>query len=72
MEAVNLMQSIVWIFIDKLVILEIKAVGQLVPIHEAQLMTYLKLTGLQVGLLINFNVELLKQGIKRKVISNHP
>ena len=47
------------------VILEIKACDSLQRIHEAQLLTYLKLTGLKVGLLINFNVPVLKQGIKR-------
>ena len=48
-----------------LVILELKSVDSLQPIHEAQLLTYLKLTGLRVGLLINFNVRVLKEGIKR-------
>lgn len=46
-------------------ILEIKACEALQPIHEAQLLTYLKLTGLKLGLLINFNVPVLKEGIKR-------
>jgi GxxExxY protein len=49
---------------DKL-ILEIKACDALLPIDEAQLLTYLKLTGIKVGLLINFNVPVLKDGIKR-------
>jgi GxxExxY protein len=49
-------------------ILELKAAEKLLPIHEAQLITYLKLTGLHVGLLINFNVRLLKEGIKRIVL----
>jgi len=49
---------------DKL-ILELKACESLQPIHEAQLLTYLKLTGMKIGLLINFNVPMLKQGIKR-------
>jgi GxxExxY protein len=49
------------------VIIEIKAVERLLPIHEAQLMTYLKLSGLKAGLLINFNEILLKNGIKRRV-----
>jgi GxxExxY protein len=52
---------------DQLII-ELKAVEKLLPIHEAQLITYLKLTGLHVGLLINFNVRLLKEGIKRIVL----
>ena len=46
-------------------ILELKACERLEPIHEAQLLTYLKLTGIKIGLLINFNVPVLKQGIKR-------
>ena len=46
-------------------IVELKACDSLQPIHEAQLLTYLKLTGMKVGLLINFNVPILKQGIKR-------
>jgi len=48
-------------------ILELKACERLEPIHEAQLLTYLKLTGLTHGLLINFNTPLLKDGIKRIV-----
>jgi GxxExxY protein len=51
---------------DKLV-LELKAVEQLLPIHEAQLLTYLKLSGRGCGLLINFNVPRLKEGIRRIV-----
>ena len=50
------------------VILELKAVEKLLPIHEAQLLTYLRLTGKRVGLLINFNVPLLMQGIIRRVL----
>jgi GxxExxY protein len=50
------------------VVLELKAVERLLPIHEAQLVTYLKLTGKRVGLLINFNVPLLTQGIIRRVL----
>ncbi len=46
-------------------IVELKACESLMPIHEAQLMTYLKLTKIQTGLLINFNVPVLKDGIKR-------
>jgi len=46
-------------------ILELKAVDQLAPIHTAQVMTYLKLTDRRLGLLINFNVPLIKDGIKR-------
>ena len=49
-------------------IVELKACDRLLPIHDAQLLTYLKLTGLKVGLLINFNVPVLKEGIKRFVL----
>lgn len=51
-----------------MVVVEIKATEQLLPIHEAQLLTYLKLGGWNVGLLINFNVPVLKQGIRRRVL----
>ncbi len=50
------------------VILELKAVETLLPVHEAQLLTYLKLTGCRVGLLINFNVPVLIDGIRRRVL----
>jgi GxxExxY protein len=53
--------------VEKKIIIELKAVESVLPIHEAQLLTYLKLTGLKLGLLINFNVSLLKNGIKRKI-----
>jgi GxxExxY protein len=49
-------------------ILELKSVEALLPIHEAQLLTYLKLSGIRLGLLINFNVRLLKDGIKRLIL----
>ena len=49
---------------DKLIV-ELKACESLLPIHEAQLLTYLKITGIRIGLLINFNVPFLKDGIKR-------
>ncbi len=51
-------------------VVELKAVAELAPIHTAQVISYLKTTGLSLGLLINFNVPLLKQGIKRVVLSN--
>jgi GxxExxY protein len=50
-------------------VVEIKAVETLLPIHEAQLLTYLKLGGWNIGLLINFNVPVLKNGIKRIVLN---
>ena|SRR5262249_20890029 len=54
-------------FPDRLVV-ELKAVEKLLPIHEAQLLTYLRLSKTHVGLLINFNVRVLKDGIKRMVL----
>ena len=54
---------------DGKVIVELKVVKELAPIHEAQLMTYMKLTECQVGLLINFNVVQLKDGIRRLSLS---
>ncbi|MFC1714156.1 GxxExxY protein [Candidatus Poribacteria bacterium] len=56
------------ILVAKTVVIEVKAVENILPIHEAQLMTYLKLGGWKVGLLINFNVPVLKQGIRRRVL----
>jgi GxxExxY protein len=53
--------------VERTVVLELKALESLQPIHEAQLLTYLKLGGWPVGLLINFNVPVLKKGIKRMV-----
>ena len=56
------------IVLGRKLIVELKACSSLEPIHEAQLLTYLRLTGIKVGLLINFNVPILKDGIKRLVI----
>ena len=50
-------------------IVELKAIETLAPIHSAQLLSYLKMTGYSLGLLINFNVPTLKEGIKRIVLS---
>lgn len=55
------------VFVEKMFIVELKAVQSILPVHEAQLFTYLKLTNSRLGLLINFNVPLLKDGIKRIV-----
>jgi GxxExxY protein len=55
------------LLINNQVIVEVKAIDAIHPVHEAQLLSYLKLTGLHVGLLINFNVKTLKQGIRRFV-----
>ncbi len=53
-----------------MVIVEIKSVEAIAPVHQAQLLSYLKLSGKSLGLLINFNVPHLKDGIKRMVIGN--
>lgn len=50
------------------VVVELKAIEKLLPVHVAQLMTYLRLSDLHVGLLINFNVPVLRQGIVRRVL----
>ncbi len=51
--------------IEGLVVIELKAVEKILPIHEAQILTYLKLLNLKLGLILNFNVPMLKDGIKR-------
>jgi GxxExxY protein len=56
------------IVVDNSVLVEIKAIDSLMSIHDAQLLSYLKLGAWKVGLLINFNVELLKHGIRRRVL----
>jgi GxxExxY protein len=56
------------IVVSNCLLVEVKALDQLTAIHDAQLLSYLKLTGLNVGLLINFNVRVLTHGIRRKVI----
>ncbi|QQG35363.1 MAG: GxxExxY protein [Micavibrio aeruginosavorus] len=55
--------------VNNAVIVELKSVEKLIPVHDAQILTYLKLSDIQLGLLLNFNVPLLKQGIKRFVLS---
>ena len=56
------------LMVDDQLVVELKAVEQLLPIHSAQLLTYLRLSGKRLGLLINFNTPLIKDGIKRIVI----
>ena len=55
------------LLVENKVIVELKAVEKILPIHEAQLLSYLKLSGCKVGLLINFNVKILKTGIRRLI-----
>jgi GxxExxY protein len=56
------------VIVEDLVICEIKAIDILRSVHDAQLLSYLKLTGKRLGFLINFNVPLIKHGIRRKII----
>ena len=53
---------------DRKAIVEVKCVEEILPVHEAQLLTYLKLSGLKVGLIINFHSRVIKEGIKRLVL----
>jgi len=59
------------LLVEEAIIVEVKAVDRLMPIHQAQLLSYLKLSGCKVGLLINFNVRVLRDGIRR-VVNNFP
>jgi GxxExxY protein len=56
------------ILVERALVIEVKSVERLIPLHDAQLLTYLKLSGIKTGLLLNFNAILLKNGIKRLVL----
>ncbi len=56
------------VVVEDKVLLELKCVEKLLPIHEAQLLTYLRLSGMKVGLLMNFNVPVMRDGILRRVL----
>ena len=56
------------LLVENKVVVELKTVDALISVHEAQLLTYLRLTGCKVGLLLNFNVPVLKDGIKRMIL----
>jgi GxxExxY protein len=56
------------LLVDGRLVVEIKSVEQLHPVHEAQVVSYMRVTGVRAGLLVNFNVPLLKQGIRRIVL----
>ena len=64
-------ESRIDVLVDGRLVLEIKAVEKLLPLHEQQLLSYLKITGHHIGLLINFNVEVLRRGVRR-VVHNFP
>ncbi len=57
------------LLVENKVVVELKTVEKFIPVHDAQLLTYMKLTDCSVGLLINFNVPILKQGLRRKVLN---
>jgi GxxExxY protein len=56
------------IVIESRLVLELKTVEKLLPVHEAQMLTYLKLSGIRVGLLLNFNTPVLKDGLRRMLL----
>ena len=57
------------LLVEEQVVVELKTIDRLSPIHDAQLLTYMRLTNSSVGLLINFNVPVLRNGIRRKVLN---
>ncbi len=63
-------EFVIDILVENLIVLELKTVESLIPLHEVQLVTYLRLSGKKLGLLINFNVDLMKYGIRRKINGN--
>ncbi len=60
------------LLVEETLVVEVKAVDKLLPIHQAQLLTYLRLTGLAVGLLVNFREAVLKNGLRRLTLSSNP
>lgn len=56
------------LLVERSVIVELKSVDRLIPVHEAQLLTYMRFSGIPTGLLINFNVTVLKNGLRRFVL----
>ena len=63
-------EFVIDLLVEDEIVLELKSVEVILPVHEAQLVTYLKLSGKKLGLLINFNVALLKEGIRRRINGN--
>ena len=60
------------LLVDDQIVVELKAVGSLLPVHEAQLLSYLKLGGFHMGFLLNFNVRRMKEGIRRMLNGYRP
>jgi GxxExxY protein len=56
------------VLVEQSLVLEIKSVQHVLPVHEAQFLTYLRVSGLPLGLLLNFNEETMKQGIRRRIL----
>jgi len=56
------------LIVEEQVLIELKSVERIIPVHEAQLLTYLRLSGLKIGPIINFNVPVLKDGLLRRVL----
>ena len=67
-EVIKEAELVMDIFFPGRLVVELKAVEKILPVHEAQLLTYLRLSKTQLGLIINFNVRLLKDGLKRMVL----
>jgi GxxExxY protein len=63
-------EFVIDLLVEDEIVLELKSVEVILPVREAQLVTYLKLSGKKLGLLINFNVALLKEGIRRRINGN--
>jgi GxxExxY protein len=63
-------EFVIDLLVEDEIVLELKSVEVILPVHEAQLVTYLKLSGKKLGLLINFNVAFLKDGIRRRINGN--
>jgi GxxExxY protein len=63
-----LCEQVLDVVVDGRLVLEVKSVEQLAPVHQAQILSYLRASGIRVGLLMNFNVPVLKQGLRRIVL----
>ncbi len=69
-KGVNVGQGRIDLLVDKSLVVELKAIEQFAPVHQAQVISYLKATKLELGLLINFNAEVLKDGIRRVILTS--